>query len=305
MTINAVVLDKARYGPAQLSVSGVVGPEGSSFGLGFAVHSASSEQALVDVPALSSVAVDLIDAGGTVLTTSVFALRSLCNIPRRDDLAQLEASYLVAGSVTLMDDVRRMVVRDEKETLLDRPFPKAAPRLGEIYAKPSEGSRFEVDWRASHPEGAALEHVVLVRYDPSAAWQPVSLPTTDTAQTVTVNPPLGTAEFALAVMTTDGLNTVIAETSTLAAQAQHPELVVVSPAPGPTAPDVGLRIVCSHDVLSASGIVGVWTSNVDGVIATGLQANATLSLGQHQLTVQLTDATKAVLAQASVIVDVT
>ena len=290
----------------QLTLTGAVA-EDVRFSLGFAL--AHAVPAAQDEPAgATRLAVDLLDASGNVLLRTMVLGTPMCTLPAPDTLEPpLGRAYLVQSLIPLVEGVETMVVREPGRELLRREFPANPPQISSPEVKRGEAS-FTVRWKADHPDGAPLEHAVVAR-DPDADpadWTLASLPSELTE--IDVMPTLRAKRLEFAVITTDGLHTVLSDPVEVEPTPPLPAVAIISPTGLVHGSPLALVAYSSEE-----GVVGgpwgltrvEWRGSDDVVIGVGPSILAYVKPGKHILTARLFAEDGATLAEDTVEVVVT
>ena len=305
--MDVVTMRASQDAVAQLTLTGAVA-ETASFSLGFAVAQPVAPPQPEPAGAMT-LAVDLLDDKGETLLSTLVLGAPLCMLPSSPDFKAPLAgeAYLVQSLIPLVHGAQTLVVREPGRELLRRAFPQNSPQVSALEVKRGDTS-LEVSWQAEHPDGSPLEHVVVAR-DPDAVpsdWILASLPSDATH--VQVMPSLRAKRLELAVMTTDGLHTVLSDPVPAEPLARVPAVAILSPAGGEFSSPLALAAYSSEDG-AADGQWGLtrveWRSADAGLIAIGTSQLARLSAGKHVISATLLAQDGSTLAQDSVEIIVT
>lgn len=179
-----------------------------------------------------------------------------------------------------------------------------APEVAFTSPRPSEliPEVLTLEWRATDADGDALQ--TYLRFSPDGErLQPIAMDVQGSSLTVDMTslPRLVTGKGFFELVVSDGLNTTTARTALLRPTLQLATTAGVPPTTHVLTPDAGkvfpkaatVLLHASGWDLEDRGLTGasvVWTSDLDGQIATGrVTSTASLSLGVHTLTVTVTD----------------
>jgi hypothetical protein len=299
--MHAIQLDADDDGPAQLTITGTIGDDGGSFGLGFALRRKPVAQ-LIDERLATWIAVDLLGDKDAIRSTTAIPAMPLCAVPEPGAKPPEGLTLLVDSLVPLLDDVRSMVVRSEDGVLLRRTFSGNPPAVDRVTVK-SDDATYVISWEAEHPDGLDLEHIVIVSYDDASTWRPTTLPIADTSAAVAVAPSSAVKTLTFAVVTTDGFNTVMAVAEPVEAHPATPQIAILSPSPGLAYSPLAV-IACTTEPNESVLLQTLWSSTVDGEIGNGLSPTVKLSTGKHTITAAMIDESGKTIATDSVDLEV-
>jgi hypothetical protein len=157
-----------------------------------------------------------------------------------------------------------------------------------------DGDALDIRFDVSDPDGDVVHTVAMYRPDPEADWSPV-LPSTTRRRIVLEDTTdlAGSDHGELRLVTSDGWNTVEATVDGVQIPDHAPQVAVVQPFDGSAPAGRPVRLE-AHALDAEDGMLDgpavVWTSSLDGPVASGAAATVTtLSQGSHLLSVVATD----------------
>jgi len=193
--------------------------------------------------------------------------------------------------------VARIVLRKEAQQLAVRPVSIHATTITVL--SPNGGEDWEVTgtytitWTASDIDGDSLTYSVLYSPDGSE-WLPVEMGITQTQVTVNMAELAGGNAARVRVLASDGVNTTADDSDTPFTVARKaPQAFILSPEQDVTIPVgtplwlQGYAYDLEDGTLSDTALR--WSSSRDGDLGTGEQVLASLSPGEHVITLTATD----------------
>ena len=216
----------------------------------------------------------------------------------------------IAGFVLVLPDAIvpsqveevRVIAAEQAEVMTTLTRSAAAPEvqlLSPLKAKLS-GTEVRLDWSVRDADGDAVHHYL--RYSPDGERLiPLAAKLVGTSYRVDLDelPALRSDKGYFELLSSDGLHTTRVRTPNLSSGSESllvnpPETHVLTPDDGKSFPKGATVILHSSgwdlEDRAIEGASLVWSSDVDGVLATGrLAAVANLSVGAHVLTVTATD----------------
>ena len=149
-------------------------------------------------------------------------------------------------------------------------------------------------WNASDLDGDSLTYTVQYSADDGSTWTTLASPLTDTALDIDTGQLAGSSVGLLRVIATDGLNTAQDDSDgTFVVPTKPPVVEILAPLDGTTylVGDVTVLEGSAYDledgILDESALA--WTSSRDGGLGTGSIVLASLSPGQHIITLTAMD----------------
>ena len=160
-------------------------------------------------------------ADGDVLHTRRFGasndLGPIGNATSKGERRARTANAAFSLRVPGLDAARRLRIRRGADVLLERTRSAAAPVVQVTAPERVElGADLKVSWTASDADGDALTHLVSLSNDGGKTWKSLGDATTATSLTVKAILELAGADVRVRVTTTDGWNTVTAESAPFA-----------------------------------------------------------------------------------------
>ncbi len=195
----------------------------------------------------------------------------------------------IAQTLRFEPEAAALEVRKEGEVVHRVERPEHGPRIEGVELN-RDGERWELRWDSSHPEPRRLLHGVAVTYDDGERWQ--RLRKGFARQHLDVDPQqlAGGDRCRFRVFTTDGFNTVHADTEVFSAPLQPPLIVPLEPEDGATVTagePVRLEVeAISPRFGSLDGESIRWASELQGPLGTGRELVTELIEGEHQLTIE-------------------
>jgi Tol biopolymer transport system component len=165
------------------------------------------------------------------------------------------------------------------------------PEGGELWD--STGT-YTVTWVADDVDGDPLSFIVSYSIDDGVTWMPIALDVTTNFLAVESQYLPGSANARLKVMATDQMNsTSDSSDAPFAVGSKNPEVFILSPEQDNTIP-FGVPILLQGHAydLEDGRLVGAsleWFSNLDGELGAGDSVIASLSFGQHEVTLSAAD----------------
>ena len=164
------------------------------------------------------------------------------------------------------------------------------PRLSLTWSPPARVSgKRRVTWRAKHPDGAPLEFLVRYSHDNGETWRRVGKRTAESGATIDFRRLSGGERCRIAVLATDGANTVLARSKAFAVPVKGCKATIASPADGERVA-VGELVVLQGQGFHVEAFEIelddlVWISDRDGELGHGpVVPVRDLSRGRHVLT---------------------
>ncbi|HMP35751.1 MAG TPA: putative Ig domain-containing protein [Kiritimatiellia bacterium] len=197
-------------------------------------------------------------------------------------------------------DLRRVTVRkssDVKDEIAASPNAPTvivlSPNGGESFAGPT----IPVSWAGTDSDGDPLTYTIFFSADGGATWAPVGIDIEGESYEIPRDYVPGTTQGLIRVVAGDGFWTTADESDAVFSTAFHPPVVrLIAGNPGEPirAGATAWFQVAAYDIedgmLSESNLV--WSSDLDGVFATGTMVDtawSNRSLGVHAITVTATD----------------
>ena len=156
------------------------------------------------------------------------------------------------------------------------------------------GGEVTLTWNASDPDGDSLTYTVQYSADNGSTWTTLASSLTDTAVGIDTGQLAGSSVGLLRVIATDGLNTAQDDSDgTFVVPTKPPVLEILAPLDGTAylVGDVTVLEGSAYDledgILEESALA--WTSSLDGGLGAGSIVLASLSPGQHIITLTATD----------------
>jgi hypothetical protein len=268
--------DDARF----LTVVGLVKPDDEiDLFPGFVTPTAHRIEADPESP----FSVELLDERGRVLHQQSVPAQELCH-----EGAPADGTALM-GKVQLPSATSAIRIRRGQQTLLERALPNQGPQLRLTWEPPENPAGLQtITWTATHPEGVPLHALVAYSHSGDDAWQPLSLVTDAMSHDVDLDNLPGGSACRIAVICSDGFNTVQATSSAFELSPRPCQAFILSPSEGETfRPEESITLVGQgywmeedqpeYDDLS-------WWSSIDGALGRGATVTATLRVGLHTIT---------------------
>jgi hypothetical protein len=243
-------------------------------------------------PAGTQYCLEAQDAGGTVLSGHCFDLAFR-------DYETGEATGVDGFNLMLPypSGVARIVLRKGAQQLAVRPVSAHAPTVAVLSPNGGEAwaatGTYTITWTASDADGDSLAYSVL--YSPNGSdWLPVAAGITQTQVAVNAAELAGGNAARVRVLASDGVHTTADESDapfTVARKA--PQAFILSPerdiiiAPGTPLWLQGYAYDLEDGTLPDTALR--WSSSRDGNLGTGEQVPASLSPGEHVITLTATD----------------
>lgn len=173
-----------------------------------------------------------------------------------------------------------------------------------------DSEQLHVSWDAQDADGDFLTFILLYSPDEGVTWEAISMFLDDSSTSVPRSVLRGSEEGIIRVLVSDGVNSTSATTEAFTVQNQPPLIVIQLPAQDQSYTDAQLVYLQATpydpEAKSAEGVAITWSSDVDGIIATGETVEvpaSSLSRGTHVLTATAQDVDGA-RASASVTISV-
>ncbi len=193
--------------------------------------------------------------------------------------------------------VARIVLRKGTQVLAERPVSAHAPVVTVLSPNGGESwaatGTYTITWTASDPDGDSLTYSVL--YSPDGTeWLPVGVGITQTQWAVNAADLAGSTSARVRVLASDGVNTSGDESDApFTVGRKGPQAFILAPQEGAVvAPDTPLFLQGYAYDLEDGALEGAalrWSSSRDGDLGTGSTVLATLSPGEHTLTLRAVD----------------
>lgn len=174
----------------------------------------------------------------------------------------------------------------------------------------TDSEQLHISWDARDADGDSLTFILLYSPDEGVTWEAISMFLDDSSASVPRSVLRGSDEGMIQVLVSDGVNSTSATTEVFTVQNQPPLIVIQLPAEDQSYSEVQLVYLQATpydpEAKSAEGVAITWSSDVDGIIATGDTVEvpaSSLSRGTHVLTATAQDVDGA-HASASVTISV-
>jgi hypothetical protein len=215
------------------------------------------------------------------------------------DYEEMEARDVVSFSIMLPYpvDAARIVLKKGAQELATQTVSANPPQVRVI--SPNGGETWSADgtytisWTGSDADGDTLTYSV--QYSPDgSSWMSVGNLTTETQITVDASELAGSDGARIRVLATDGFNTSNDESDApFTVERKGPQVYILSPEEGSTVLSGAVLYLQGSAYDLEDGALGEsslrWDSSQDGDLGTGSLVRATLSEGQHVITLLATD----------------
>lgn len=283
-----------------LRVSGTVEKSGAA---SFATATRYSGASLDEDTREGEYALELQGASGQVLGSSkLVPVFRVVHAPESD-------LGVFARSVPWAAGAARLVLKKGSQVLTSRAVSARPPVVAVTYPRGGEtlSGTVTATWTASDPDGDALTHDVFVSTD-GTTFVPLALGVTGTSRSFDVSLLPKTAKGKVRVVTSDGVNQASADSGGFfSIGAQAPLLSITEPRDGAVFAPGETVVLEAYGWDPTDGELPPgsfrFSSSKDGSLGTGSPLPATLSTGNHVLTVTATNAS-GVSSTASVAVSV-
>ncbi len=192
--------------------------------------------------------------------------------------------------------IARIIVKKGASELAVRSVSASSPVVSIL--SPSSGETwsptgtYTITWTANDADGDPLIYSVL--YSPDGNnWMPVGTAITDTQLVVNATDLAGGGNAHIRVLASDGVNTTAADSAIFTVGRKGPQAFILAPDGDGTIP-LGIPLLLQgYGYDPEDGTLGdsylQWNSNRDGNLGTGSTLLASLSFGQHIITLTATD----------------
>jgi hypothetical protein len=241
-------------------------------------------------PQAGDYAIELLDAQGNLLVSQTFSPAQVSH-DTGDALPFVEVLPWPSTAKVI-----RVVKSSTLLILAEQTASANPPSVSITWPNGGETLNGEVTltWNASDPDGDSLTYTVQYSADNGSTWTTLASSLTDMAVGIDTGQLAGSPVGLLRVIATDGLNTAQDDSDgTFVVPTKPPAVEILAPLDGTAylVGDVTVLEGSAYDledgILEES--VLAWTSSLDGGLGTGSIVLASLSPGQHIITLTATD----------------
>ncbi|MCB8985840.1 MAG: carboxypeptidase regulatory-like domain-containing protein [Ardenticatenaceae bacterium] len=246
----------------------------------------------------SAYCLQLLDQSDQELSSSCFDLTFL----DPEWLAPVDSAHFIRA-LPFDENAVTLVLKAGNDTLASSTVSAHAPTVELIYPNTHEllSDLVTVEWSGGDLDGDDLNYIVSYSADGGVSWIHLAIGLTQTTLTVDTSRLPGSDTVLFRVIGSDGFHTVSDVANEYSSVASHsPAAVITAPSKGSVLPP-GPVIMQGYGTDPEDGLLNdsslVWLSDVDGLLGSGNTIVSKLSVGFHEITLQVTDSDGNITSQ--------
>ncbi len=252
-------------------------------------------EGIPDAIPLGDYTFECIAENGTVLSNASFE-------PYFDTYGTDEGEVIIAFfsfTIPYPDDTTQIVLKHNDSVLKEVVKTPNAPIITIDSVNDLGGGNYEVTWNATDADGDNLTCMLSYSHNNGEIWLPLEDKLNETVSSYTFNPHArrlgGGNSCLIRIVATDRINDAEATSDPFSVPTNPPDVSISSPADGSTFNQGDEIEFDSFGYDSEDGVLNgstfVWTTSIDVEIARGVDyfTLSTLSQGEHQITLTVTD----------------